>query len=601
MSTSIEMSEGNDHRLKGYTRLMSVCRAGNLESVSKMIRTGVELDAQDSDGNTALHYAALSRKIPLLTLLLEQKANPWILNGPGETAFSMEGLPLHQDAHLQNIISDCSVEQKEDEETQKFFQHLYDKVFVPHYPDIRIAADNTRHTALLAWAAAMGNVAEVTRLLSRDIQIDPNTTEMGHKRTALRMACKNRHLAVVQVLLEAGANPNFPDDQGHTPMDFAVASKRDDIVESLRQAKGRPTPEFLKRALIKACKTGDIDSARRLLKQGANPNINETSNDHLCPLTLAGLGDQNQAELVQLLLEHGANPDHPCYRDLPAWNVIRVNQPHSPATPIVVAAHKASQNNAAPALAPEAVHAYPALACERLFAAIKREFPSDRKGVGRRSKMKYEIIGKAVEILKRDREEGKLGTATAEELLERPIPLADLGIILSGKPIETKLLKALYKPKDDERTTLKEILEFHRIRHNSRSKDFFKKPDSAQKILEEFYPKKKQLIEFIESVHSRIGKDKRKSDKTNKMGVLHKFVKEIQNCPSDTELTKLLSLTISMPDGLDQVKTYTLLEALEMNRNPKDEGKDPRSLNDLRKLFPECSEFIQNLKSTVTP
>ncbi len=57
---------------------------GNLEVVNELLAFGVEIDAADSDGWRALHYAKRRGHWRILEALLANDANPWLLNIYGE-------------------------------------------------------------------------------------------------------------------------------------------------------------------------------------------------------------------------------------------------------------------------------------------------------------------------------------------------------------------------------------------------------------------------------------------------------------------------------------------------------------------------------------
>lgn len=93
------------------------------EQVCKMakflIDCGTEIDAQDDDSNTALHFAAQWRLVPLVDLLLERGANPYLL-----------------DEHGLSPLASSFVEGKLDS-THVFFKHGFDlrSVAVYHFDD----------------------------------------------------------------------------------------------------------------------------------------------------------------------------------------------------------------------------------------------------------------------------------------------------------------------------------------------------------------------------------------------------------------------------------------------------------------------------------
>jgi len=95
-------------------------------------------------------------------------------------------------------------------------------------------------------AAAGGLVAQVRMLL--DAGVDPNTLYPSGGQTSLHLAAFNGHLAVVELLIKRGADVNRVDENGKTPLDYAVMTaagesgavlaRRQAIADILRAAGG---------------------------------------------------------------------------------------------------------------------------------------------------------------------------------------------------------------------------------------------------------------------------------------------------------------------------------------------------------------------------
>lgn len=120
-------------------------------------------------------------------------------------------------------------------------------------------------------AAAQGNVAKLKELAGK---VDVNARFGGDGDTALHRAAARGQVEAVKLLLERGANVNALDDEGTTP-------------------------------LILASYRGHAEVAKLLLERGAAVDAQEMRY-RLSSLTHA-VG-RNDAELVKLLLGHGADP-----------------------------------------------------------------------------------------------------------------------------------------------------------------------------------------------------------------------------------------------------------------------------------------------------
>ena len=160
------------------------------------------------------------------------------------------------------------------------------------------------------------------------------------RRTALARACEHGHLEVAQALVAAGADPEATDCLGLSPVALAARSGHRVVVEYLRTlgaslgsgrlsvlsmaaARGQDLDWLLHlvwdqasldHALAQSCRRRCLQSVRRLLAQGARANAD--LGEHDGPLACAVLGlDEDYSEpveLIELLLEHGADPEQQC-------------------------------------------------------------------------------------------------------------------------------------------------------------------------------------------------------------------------------------------------------------------------------------------------
>ena len=127
-------------------------------------------------------------------------------------------------------------------------------------------------------ASIYGNVDVVRWLLSHGA--DANIRCL-YGLTPLHRAAQHKHIECVQVLLGHNANTNLQlDFNGMTPLHIAIAVK-----------------EFRKEHTL--------DTARRLLEHGADPNLYEDSNSSLLHLA----SSYGLLEVVRLLLSYGAKVD----------------------------------------------------------------------------------------------------------------------------------------------------------------------------------------------------------------------------------------------------------------------------------------------------
>lgn len=160
----------------------------------------------------------------------------------------------------------------------------------------------------LETAAAHGLVAVVAALLRADAQVDERCTLHPtiplSEFTPLHAACLAGHGEVVDMLLEAGANPHLRDGQGADAWELAPPA----VQERLRQ-RGVVSQRSPEQALLAAAQAGDQQALQAALAH--KPNLNEPDQRRLfrgfTALHLAAL--HGHEEVVEKLLAAGANPD----------------------------------------------------------------------------------------------------------------------------------------------------------------------------------------------------------------------------------------------------------------------------------------------------
>ncbi len=139
--------------------------------------------------------------------------------------------------------------------------------------------------------------------------------------TLLLIAVSQRDNALVQALLQAGANPNAANDSGATPLSYLITQRDpqlDTIFNLLLAAKADPnqrdlngdTPfDYAVSTALNFPDPANKQRVKQLLAAGANPNLGMASSNIGLPLVRAADGEHGDKDLLALLLANGADPN----------------------------------------------------------------------------------------------------------------------------------------------------------------------------------------------------------------------------------------------------------------------------------------------------
>jgi ankyrin repeat protein len=214
----------------GDSPLVKAVKAGDVQAVRALVKSGADVNASSGDGSTPLLWAAHNASAELAKVLIAAGAKVDAANDYGVTPLldaSRSG-----DAAMVDLLLRSGANPKR--------------------------AHPEGEMPLMA-AARAGSVPAVRLLLARGV--DVNTAETFQNTTALMWAAAEGHREVVDLLIEAGADPNR---QAH------VTSL------SKRHNADHPTGGFT--ALMLAARNGDAETVRRLAARGANVNLKNGDN-----------------------------------------------------------------------------------------------------------------------------------------------------------------------------------------------------------------------------------------------------------------------------------------------------------------------------------
>ena len=272
-------------------------------NVRTLLQTGVDVNAAQVDGTTALHWAAYHDDAEIVGLLVRAGANVNAVNHYGASALAEAC--TNGNAAIVKLLLESG------------------------------ADANTRmkggETALML-AARSGNAVTVKALLAHGAALD-RRERLGQ--TALMWAAAEGHAEVVRTLIEAGADVNARLDSGFTPFSLSVREGHLDAAQALLEAGAdvnammQPASGWRFRGgapalcpLQIAVQNGHFELAIALIEAGADPNDARTgftalhlipgvrkpdSNDINDGAPPMGAGPLSSADFVREMVKRGAD------------------------------------------------------------------------------------------------------------------------------------------------------------------------------------------------------------------------------------------------------------------------------------------------------
>jgi ankyrin repeat protein len=311
--------------------------------IRTLLQTGVDVNAAQVDGTTALHWAAYNEDADSVALLVRAKANVNAVNRFGVPPLALAC--TNGNAAIVKLLLEAGADAN--------------------------AMMKGGETVLML-AARSGNVDAVKALLARGAKHD---TREQHGQTALMWAAAEGNTGVVRALIDAGADIKATLESGFTPFFLAVREGQLDTVRELL-AHGIdvnatvPRPENAPRsgagsyirpvdrgtsALLLAVQNGHFELAIALVDAGANPNDARSgftalhtlawvrkpdSSDGSDPAPAIGAGRLTSLDFVREIVKRGANVNYRLPKGAPKQPNTSSRIESEGATPILFAADR---------------------------------------------------------------------------------------------------------------------------------------------------------------------------------------------------------------------------------------------------------------------
>ncbi|MCL2144775.1 MAG: ankyrin repeat domain-containing protein [Endomicrobia bacterium] len=307
---------------KESASIFDAAQKGDLESVRKFISSGINIDIQNSDGETAAHIAARNGNLDVLQYLLENNANIYMRGKNDETL-----LDIAKNGGIPEEITDCILSYNAEYDEGEYDDPIYNAVkeenigILTDYinalspeeqENSEIDDSANRRTSVLYHAMDLQKINIFEHFL-KDTDINDSADPQGN--TLLHAAAGRGHLGIVQYLVSRGANINAENRLGITPVITALENDFPEIIKFLK-SKGANLNISVKEkdgsyskepVIFKYYYQRDNDYAllKRFIEAGADINIKGYGGETVLFSAAGGYG--SNIELASYLIENNAD------------------------------------------------------------------------------------------------------------------------------------------------------------------------------------------------------------------------------------------------------------------------------------------------------
>jgi ankyrin repeat protein len=318
---------------------------GSLDVIRMLLKLGAEVQARGIRGFTPLFTAVVGGNLDVIRLLLDHGADMHICDKKKNNALHIAAVHGHLEVSRMLLALNLDVNSRNDVGTTPLYSALeYSRkinvdvvrLLLDHGAEVHTPEHDRWYESAFHLAVGSGNPEIVRMILERNTEVDVRDSQRAFLAAA---ASFNGNPAVIQLLLDLGADPHARDAYGKTALDNAVTPG---VSRMLIELNISQTCAFLG-----AADRGDPEQMQLLLDYGASPDVrtdyeetplhlaaqrgrlgavrflvleakvdvNARDRDGDTPLHLALTGSEATPEVVQFLLEHGADVKARLYDD----------------------------------------------------------------------------------------------------------------------------------------------------------------------------------------------------------------------------------------------------------------------------------------------
>ncbi len=294
----------------GWPPMVRAAEIGQLAVVEILLARGADPLKGTIGNRLPLHFASEGGHLAVVSLLLKQPSvEPNLKDYTGQTALFKAANNGHHEV-VELLLQQEGIDP--DVASDDGFTPLLQTIFGRHQRVVKFLLDradvnpnkrDTTYSQTPLWMASTAGDEILGLFLERkDVEIN-GQSRWGE--TPLYQAIQRKRLPAAKMLLNAGADPNVPTDEGKTALSWAAAEGSDESIELLLKQpridleipnKSGQTP------LLRAADAGHTKCIRMLLGKGAN--VKHADNEGRTALSLTAI--KGHKVVAKLLLKNNA-------------------------------------------------------------------------------------------------------------------------------------------------------------------------------------------------------------------------------------------------------------------------------------------------------
>ena len=267
----------------GYTALMLACDTNSYTIVNYLLQAGANPGIQRNDGDTAIIIACHNNHSDIVKLLLQFNADPLITTRNDDTALTV--------ATRQNSIEIVEMLLEHLTESQKTSAVTSALTTACQYGHSQIIIsllvkllDIIRPDEFQLFVLCAEGDHDTIKSHICDTNVNINCT-LVNDITPLMIASSCEHTETVQILLQAGANVSSTDNDGYSPLVYAITGHKSlQVIEQLLKAGAQPNVFINDQSIVDKVREEGREDICKLLQQFNVVKIKKSEEEVLEPL-----------------------------------------------------------------------------------------------------------------------------------------------------------------------------------------------------------------------------------------------------------------------------------------------------------------------------